>query len=129
MLYMEPGDHVDLTPVDPWDLVTAIGSGPFRATLNAIDESTHETIVFKLDKPLTYKELTVEFFRAYTRHFGEKFVKKPTPILCNLDSISEREANAAFHPQCQNAESAPKRDTVSLTGDIKWVSFKNRETG
>lgn len=119
--YVRPGDRINLVPVDPWDLVTATGSGPFAGNVIAVDESNHKTIIFKLDKPLIWGESTAEFFRAYTRHLEERFAAKSMHLLCNMDSLSEEEAKGGFPFERRIVASKWKQLRLSLTGDITWL--------
>jgi hypothetical protein len=116
LVHLSPGDRIHLTPVDPWDLVTALGSGPFEGTVTAVDESNHDAMVFRLDQPLTYEGITAKWFMAFARHFGKNFAAGPTAVPSNIRSISEEEAKLGI------AVPTSDQRRLSMIGDVEWAS-------
>jgi hypothetical protein len=46
------GMTVKIVATDPWELVTAIGSGPFEGAILNVNAKDHKSIVIRLDKPI-----------------------------------------------------------------------------
>ena len=51
------GMTVKIVATDPWELVTAIGSGPFEGAILNVDAKDHKSIVIRLDKPIRYRKI------------------------------------------------------------------------
>jgi len=91
---------VDVTLVDPWDLVTVNGSGPFVADVVqfCLVEPTGATaLLLELHSPLRYNAEECRYFIATTRQENVKFedLGIGKPIACNLTGIPEGKAKSA----------------------------------
>lgn len=62
------GMSVQLIVSDPWDFVTAAGSGPFRAGIVELDGSSPTRMLPKLKTPIEYRNIRCEFLVASPRH-------------------------------------------------------------
>lgn len=116
--YVIVGDCVRITPTDPWDLVTEIGSGPFDGTTIAVDESDHAAIIVKLDSRLAYQNMIAEFLLAHCRTVGSRFgtCSRQGSMFCNLASLSEEEARSRV-TKLRNLEGR-----LAMLGDVSWTA-------
>jgi hypothetical protein len=117
--YIKIGDRVSLTPVEPWDLVTETGSGPFGGVVLAVDERNHKAIVFRLDRPLTFGPVSSQLFLAFTRTVEAQFIAEQArkTTFCFVDSITEAQvARVIADPRLE------KRGDLSMLGDVTWTT-------
>jgi|SRR5580700_10505150 hypothetical protein len=94
------GKKIDITLVDPWDFVTANGSGPFVADVlqHGHDASTGvPALLLELHVPLKSNGEECKFFVATVRHVEVALEGLETgkPIFCNLTGIPEEKAKSA----------------------------------
>ena len=117
-IYIKRGDQIGLIVDEPWELVTTIGSGPFRGAVTDVDEDRHKSIVFKLEHPLFYQGTRAMFFRASTRSEENKFVTNSLhgSAFCSIVSMTEEEGEAGldFSPQSFQGR-------LLFIGDISWT--------
>jgi hypothetical protein len=94
------GKKLDIVLVDPWDFVTANGSGPFIADVvrSGHEKSTGvEALLLGLASSLKYKTEEYKCFVATTRHEGVTFPQLLSGIQvgCNLTGIPVERAHSA----------------------------------
>jgi hypothetical protein len=117
--HIKIGDRVSFTPVEPWDLVTETGSGPFEGIVVAVDDRSHKAIVFRLDRPLTFGPVSALLFLAFTRAVAEHFTTDAPSktTFCYVDSITEAQvARVIAEPRLE------KRGELSMLGDVTWTT-------
>lgn len=68
------GMYVQLIVSDPWDFVTASGSGPFKARIVQRDNSSPPQMLLKLEAPIEYRGSQYEFLVVSPRHTDDSFV-------------------------------------------------------
>jgi len=119
-MLVEQGMKIALVPTDPWDLVTAIGSGPFTGIVMRVNQMDYKSIIVRLDKPISYRTIEVEFLVASTRHVGETFRNRDeNTLFCNLISLTDKEAHSdIFRPSMGGA------DRLGFIGDVSWSNGK-----
>jgi hypothetical protein len=84
---------------DPWDFVTAEGSGPFRAQIikTTKEESGRLRALIKLDTPIMFDKLTYEYLVAENRHLQHPLdeIVSGTKIPCSLTVTSPERAKSS----------------------------------
>lgn len=67
--------EVELIVSDPWEFCTELGAGPFNARILQVGKSQDvpdkDAVLIQLLSPVTYREVTCEFFVASPRHENE----------------------------------------------------------
>jgi hypothetical protein len=110
------GDHIRFVINEPWEVVTANGSGPFPGTVVAVEEGGHSTTVVKLDRPISYEATTARFFLASARHKGKTFDGSPSRSeYCNIVSLTDAEGQA-----CTLRPPEAFQNRLLLNGDLFW---------
>src|SRR5215469_15309539 len=94
------GKKLDILLVDPWDFVTANGSGPFVADVigSGRDKSTGvEALLLGLALSLRDKTDVFRYFMATTRHEGRTFQQllSGAEVDCNLTGIPAERLQSA----------------------------------
>ena len=95
------GKKVAIIVSDPWELVTAVGSGPFLAEILMVaavgSGSDDEGALIKLVKALRFEGGDWEYFVATTRHRGDGLsdLLSGKEVICNLTAISKAQASSA----------------------------------
>jgi len=80
---------------DPWDIVSAIGSGPFFARVVGSEPPT-QTLLLELDPPFQYQSIECRYFVARARHEGVNLSDlNSRTITCNMTLIPEDRARGA----------------------------------
>jgi len=88
---------VDMVIVDPWEVVTVNGSGPFSGKMVQMHDHEGRLIsLLELEKPLRERSQGYKYFIAAPRHEGDSFaeLKHGRKILCNLTAIPEEKAKS-----------------------------------
>lgn len=109
---------IALVPTDPWDLVTAVGSGPFPGIVIQVNQENYKAIILRLDKPICYRKIKSIFLMASARHVGENFRNRnENTLFCNLTSLSDVEGQSGiFRPSMVDVE------RLRFIGDVSWTS-------
>jgi hypothetical protein len=90
---------IQLTLVDPWDFVTANGSGPFTARIVQVGLDKGDNIyglVLELDKPLSYQGQEYRHYVATARHEGKTLedLRLGKKVGCNLAGLPVERARS-----------------------------------
>jgi hypothetical protein len=88
------GAKVKLVVIDPWDFVTANGSGPFLATVLQVgrDQTTNYTaLLLQVDPPFHYKGVECKYLVGSPRHEGRSIeqVFSGEQVTCSFTCIPE----------------------------------------
>lgn len=95
------GMKIKLILIDPWDLVTANGSGPFEATIVKIgsDHATNKktALLLRLMSPLVEKGVEYRYLVGSPRHSDREIeqVFSDPPVACSFIGISDDRATGA----------------------------------
>jgi hypothetical protein len=114
------GMTVKIVATDPWELVTAIGSGPFEGAILNVDAKDHKSIVIRLDKPIRYRKIEAHFLVASARHVGGDFLNASNNTLfCNLVSLAQDEAQFGIIRPYSDAT-----ERLRFIGDVSWTETR-----
>ena len=112
------GRKVHLVVSDPWDFVTANGSGPFEATVRELGGEPPgpcRTILFELAVPVPYEGSEYRILSASARYRGSSFEQLATgkSVACNVYGLKGNlsDAEGPSHP-------SKWRGGLSLIGTI-----------
>ena len=121
---IEQGQLIKLIRTDPWDFVTAIGSGPFNGVITDVQSPGCDKVIVHLNHSLHYKNVEFCFVVASARHVGDKFEGSSTgSLFCNIVSLTEEEGRAGtFSPVL------PLNGRLSFLGDITYHARHLRTT-
>jgi hypothetical protein len=82
------GKDICLILIDPWDLVSDVGSGPFRAHVIQ-DEPSGKFLLLELKVPFLYNAIDCRYFVAQVRHEDTDLsaLIAGSTVACNLTRI------------------------------------------
>jgi hypothetical protein len=112
-MLLEQETKIAITPTDPWDFVTFVGSGPFSGVVVQVDQDNYRAVILCLNKPICYCKNQATFFTASARHAGEDFRnEKGNVLFCNFISLTDAEGQSGiFQPNS-------KDERLRFIGDI-----------
>ena len=91
--------RVKVVLVDPWDLVTTAGSGPFGASIakSGLNQIGRATMLVRLDKPFMLSGDKYHYFVATARHENSSLedLERNLTITCNLIRIPSDRAEGS----------------------------------
>jgi hypothetical protein len=99
------GDAVQLTVSDPWDFVTACGSGPFQGRVLRYHQAGDlEQLLVEMSSEIAFGGRRCQHMVIKPRHHGHSLLEADTSIhvACNATGISIAQATSdtpfQFHP-------------------------------
>jgi len=85
--------------IDPWDLVSEVGSGPFTVTILDL-EPIQQLLLLELRPSFFYKAVECRYFVARVRHEqpGLPELSSDIDVTCNLTRIPAEELGPGRNP-------------------------------
>ncbi|MCK5001079.1 MAG: hypothetical protein KAS23_16160 [Anaerohalosphaera sp.] len=92
---LKEGTKVEFIASDPWDFVTAVGSGPFEGLVSGVCQDK-DSILVKLNEPLVFKDSVAEYLVISPRHQGYplKGIMKGQEVCCGMMGITKEQAES-----------------------------------
>lgn len=109
------GMYVQLIVSDPWDFVTAWGSGPFKAWIVEIDNSSPPRLLLKLERPIEYRDCRFEFLVASPRHTHDSLADLPDGRSIHINALCAESGNITKEDRFY----AKWRGGLTLIGDLQ----------
>jgi hypothetical protein len=112
------GAHVALTLIDPWDVVSDLGAGPFKAVVLDVDLK-EQVAILELQSALPYRSVKYKHFIVRTRHEGVDLqsLAAGDTITCNLTAVVSGHLGSGDSVLALRSW----RSGLGLIGDIRLV--------